>query len=117
MQLTLPSLAVLSCLVAAAQAFLVPFSVAPKPPTCMATTTRLPPLASSAPPAAEAAMLSRNPLAGRKIQFSDNEDSDERVTQVLMNPDGTLSMLMDSTNAVAIQGNWKPGVRWRRWRR
>lgn len=55
-------------------------------------------------------MNSAHPLAGRKIQFSDNEDNTDRVTQVQLEPDGSLSMLSDSTSAVKIEGAWKPAV-------
>lgn len=102
MQLLLPALAAFSCLLGSAEAFLVPFA-APK----SAAVVRM----SSAPSASEAVMFSTNPLAGRKVQFSDSEDNDERVTQVQLNPDGTLSMISDNTAAIAIQGNWRPGVR------
>lgn len=100
MQLLLPAVLFFSCLAASAQGFLVPMA-APK-------RTHVGRLSSSSPSASEAVMFSTNPLAGRKVQFSDAEDTTERVTQVQLNPDGTLSMLSDNTNAVAIQGNWRP---------
>lgn len=104
MQLLLPTLAAFACLMATAQGFLVPFAAKP---TALAPTT---PLAiSSSPSAAEAAMLSTNPLAGRSVQFSDSEDSDERVTQVRLNPDGSISLISCNTQAVDIKGNWRPG--------
>lgn len=98
-------LALVSCLLAVTtQGFVVPLPAG-------AIRTRSRTAMSSSPSPAEAVGLSTHPLAGRKIQFSDQEDSSERVTQVLLSPDGTLSMISDNTNAVAISGNWRPGVR------
>lgn len=107
MQLLLPAL--LSCLAFGAQGFLLPLPAAKPVPAVAVARTRLA-MFSQAPSASEAVMLSTNPLAGRKVQFSDSEDSSERVTQVQLNPDGTLTMISDNTNAVAIAGNWRPAV-------
>ncbi|TFJ87734.1 hypothetical protein NSK_001084 [Nannochloropsis salina CCMP1776] len=48
-------------------------------------------------------------MANRKIQFSDNEDNTDRVTQVELRGDGSVSFISDSTNAVDVQGSWRPG--------
>ena len=117
MQLLLPTLAAFASLMATAQGFLVPFAAKPTAPMARTARTPMTPLAmSSSPSAAEAAMLSTNPLAGRSVQFSDSEDSDERVTQVRLNPDGSISLISCNTQAVEIKGNWRPGVRGRRGR-
>lgn len=97
-------LALVSCLLAITQGFVVPL-----PAGAMRAHSHM--AVSSSPSPAEVVGLSTHPLAGRKIQFSDQEDSSERVTQVLLSPDGTLSMISDNTNAVAISGNWRPAVR------
>ena len=55
-------------------------------------------------------MGSASPFAGRTMQFSDAEDSTERVTNVVLNPDGSMSLVADSTNPVEVIGNWKMGV-------
>ncbi|KAM3576962.1 hypothetical protein VYU27_001104 [Nannochloropsis oceanica] len=49
-----------------------------------------------------------HPLANRKIQFSDNEDDTDRVTQVQLLADGSMSFISDSTMAVDVKGSWKP---------
>lgn len=48
------------------------------------------------------------PLAGRTVQLTENEDDTERVCNIRLNIDGTVSMVgsYESTNAKEISGSW-----------